>query len=241
MKKILRFIITKKNLRWTLLFALIVIVIIFFTVNRNNDVIVIKKHRLYQYFDNIKLEYNGRIQINKKSEEITKISFEGNTTELDSFPLYYEDLPQLIFPKNMAVVYPLTGKQYKINFFTTAYLDADEVCVKDKRLVKRLFDAIIYDGRDLYITTEDSTVTIGNDVYNVSALSYVEVNTFSQTVKMFDYKNEKYISVDNVIDEVIISNGSYKVNASLDLMYYDNKSKLFIKDVSKLTNLPKKG
>ena len=241
MKKILRFIITKKNLRWTLLFALIVIVIIFFTVNRNNDVIVIKKHRLYQYFDGIKFEFKGRIQINKKSEEITKISFEGNTTELDSFPLYYEDLPQLIFPKNMAVVYPLTGKQYKINFFTTAYLDADEVCVKDKRLVKRLFDAIIYDGRDLYITTEDSTVTIGNDVYNVSALSYVEVNTFSQTVKMFDYKNEKYISVDNVVDEVIISNGSYKVNASLDLMYYDNKSKLFIKDVSKLTNLPKKG
>lgn len=241
MKKILRFIITKKNLRWTLLFALIVIVIIFFTVNRNNDVIVIKKHRLYQYFDGIKFEFKGRIQINKKSEEITKISFEGNTTELDSFPLYYEDLPQLIFPKNMAVVYPLTGKQYKINFFTTAYLDADEVCVKDKRLVKRLFDAIIYDGRDLYITTEDSTVTIGTDVYNLSALSYVEVNTFSQTVKMFDYKNEKYISVDNVVDEVIISNGSYKVNASLDLMYYDNKSKLFIKDVSKLTNLPKKG
>ena len=241
MKKILRFIITKKNLRWVLLFALIVIVIIFFTVNRNNDVIVIKKHRLYQYFDGIKFEFKGRIQINKKSEEITKISFEGNTTELDSFPLYYEDIPQLIFPKNMAVVYPLTGKQYKVNFFTTAYLDADEVCVKDKRLVKRLFDAIIYDGRDLYITTEDSTVTIGNNVYNVSALSYIEVNTFSQTVKMFDYKNEKYIFVDNVIDEVIISNGSYKVNASLDLMYYDNKSKLFIKDVSKLTNLPKKG
>ena len=204
MKKILRFIITKKNLRWVLLFALIVIVIIFFTVNRNNDVIVIKKHRLYQYFDGIKFEFKGRIQINKKSEEITKISFEGNTTELDSFPLYYEDIPQLIFPKNMAVVYPLTGKQYKVNFFTTAYLDADEVCVKDKRLVKRLFDAIIYDGRDLYITTEDSTVTIGNNVYNVSALSYIEVNTFSQTVKMFDYKNEKYIFVDNVIIKLML-------------------------------------
>lgn len=240
MKKILRFIITKKNLRWTVLFALIVVVIIFFTVNRNNDVIVIKKHKLYQYFDNIKFEYNGRIQINKKEEEITKITFEGNTTELDSFPLYYEDIDQLIFPKNMAVIYPLTGKQYKVNYFTTAYLDAEEVCVKDKKLVKRLFDAIIYDGRDLYIATEDSTVTIGTNVYNVSALSYIEVNTFSQTVKMFDYKNEKYTVVDNVTEDVIISNGSYKVNASLDLMYYDKTSKLFIKDISKLSNLPKK-
>lgn len=240
MKKILRFIITKKNLRWILLFALIVIVIIFFTVNRNNDVIVIKKHKLYQYFDNIKFEYTGRIQINKKEDEITKISFEGNTTELDSFPLYYEDLPQLIFPKNMAIIYPLTGKQFKVNFFTTAYLDADEVCVKDKRLVKRLFDTIIYDGRDLYITTEDSTVNIGANSYHVSALSYVEVNTFSQKVNIFDYKNEKYTSIENVVDDVIISNGSYKVNASLDLMYYDNTSKLLIKDISKLTNLPRK-
>lgn len=240
MKKILRFIITKMNLRWTVLFTLIVVVIIFFTVNRNNDVIVIKKHKLYQYFDNIKFEYNGRIQINKKEEEITKITFEGNTTELDSFPLYYEDIDQLIFPKNMAVIYPLTGKQYKVNYFTTAYLDAEEVCVKDKKLVKRLFDAIIYDGRDLYIATEDSTVTIGTNVYNVSALSYIEVNTFSQTVKMFDYKNEKYTAVDNVTEDVIISNGSYKVNASLDLMYYDTKSKLFIKDLTKLSNLPKK-
>lgn len=240
MKKILRFIITKKNLRWVLLFSLIIIVIIAFTINRNNDVVVIKKHKLYQYFNNVKLEYDGRIQINKNEDEITKISFEGTTTELDSFPLYYEDLDQLIFPKNMAVVYPLTGKQYKVNFFTIAYLDADEVCVKDKRLVKRLFDAIIYDGRDLYITTEDSTVTIGANSYPVTALSYVEVNTFSQTVNIFDYKNEKYTSIENVVDDVIISNGSYKVNASLDLVYYDNTSKLLIKDISKLTNLPRK-
>ena len=103
-----------------------------------------------------------------------------------------------------------------------------------------LFDAIIYDGRDLYITTEDSTVTIGANSYPVTALSYVEVNTFSQTVNIFDYKNEKYTSIDNVVDDVIISNGSYKVNASLDLVYYDNTSKLLIKDISKLTNLPRK-
>lgn len=240
MKKILRFIISKRNLRWIVLLALILIVIIFFTVNRNNDVIVIRKHKLYQYFNDVKLEYNGRIQINKKEDEITKITFEGNTTELDSFPLYYEDQSQLIFPKNMAVLYPITGLQYKINFFTLAYFDADEVCVKDKRLVKRLFDALIYDGRDLYITTEDSTVTIGTTVYKLSALSYVEVNTFSQIVNMFDYKSKKYTTIEDVTDDVIISNGRFKVNASLDLMYYDTKSKLLVKDIGKLKNLPKK-
>lgn len=240
MKKILRFIMTKKNLRWVLLFSLIVVVIIIFTINRNHDVVVIRKEKLYQYFDNLKLEYTGRIQINKTEGEITKITFEGKTLELDSFPLYYEGKEQLIFPKNMAVVFPLTGLQYKVNFFTLAYKDADEICVKDKRLVRRLFDTIIYDGNDLYVTTEDGSVNIGNNSYKVSALSYIEVNTFSQTVNIFDYETKKNTKIENVVEDVIITNGNFKVNASLDLMYYETKSKLLIKDVSKLTNLPRK-
>lgn len=240
MKKILRFIMTKKNLRWVLLFSLIVVVIIIFTINRNHDVVVIRKEKLYQYFDNLKLEYTGRIQINKTEGEITKITFEGKTLELDSFPLYYEGKDQLIFPKNMAVVFPLTGLQYKVNFFTLAYKDADEICVKDKRLVRRLFDTIIYDGNDLYVTTEDGSVNIGNNSYKVSALSYIEVNTFSQTVNIFDYETKKNTKIENVVEDVIITNGNFKVNASLDLMYYETKSKLLIKDVSKLTNLPRK-
>ena len=240
MKKILRFIMTKKNLRWVLLFSLIVVIIIIFTINRNHDVVVIRKEKLYQYFDNLKLDYTGRIQINKTEGEITKITFEGKTLELDSFPLYYEGKDQLIFPKNMAVVFPLTGLQYKVNFFTLAYKDADEICVKDKRLVRRLFDTIIYDGNDLYVTTEDGSVNIGNNSYKVSALSYVEVNTFSQTVNIFDYETKKNTKIENVVEDVIITNGNFKVNASLDLMYYETKSKLLIKDVSKLTNLPRK-
>lgn len=240
MKKILRFIMTKKNLRWVLLFSLIVVVIIIFTINRNHDVVVIRKEKLYQYFDNLKLEYTGRIQINKTEGEITKITFEGKTVELDSFPLYYEGKDQVIFPKNMAVVFPLTGLQYKVNFFTLAYKDADEICVKDKRLVRRLFDTIIYDGNDLYVTTEDGSVNIGNNSYKVSALSYIEVNTFSQTVNIFDYETKKNTKIENVVEDVIITNGNFKVNASLDLMYYETKSKLLIKDVSKLTNLPRK-
>ena len=240
MKKILRFIMTKKNLRWVLLFSLIVVVIIIFTINRNHDVVVIRKEKLYQYFDNLKLEYTGRIQINKTEGEITKITFEGKTVELDSFPLYYEGKDQVIFPKNMAVVFPLTGLQYKVNFFTLAYKDADEICVKDKRLVRRLFDTIIYDGNDLYVTTEDGSVNIGNNSYKVSALSYIEVNTFSQTVNIFDYETKKNTKIENVVEDVIITNGNFKVNASLDLMYYETKSKLLIKDVSKLTNLSRK-
>ena len=231
---------TKKNLRWVLLFSLIVVVIIIFTINRNHDVVVIRKEKLYQYFDNLKLEYTGRIQINKTEGEITKITFEGKTVELDSFPLYYEGKDQVIFPKNMAVVFPLTGLQYKVNFFTLAYKDADEICVKDKRLVRRLFDTIIYDGNDLYVTTEDGSVNIGNNSYKVSALSYIEVNTFSQTVNIFDYETKKNTKIENVVEDVIITNGNFKVNASLDLMYYETKSKLLIKDVSKLTNLPRK-
>ena len=241
MKKILRLIFSKRYMRWIFLVAFLIIVIIFFTMSKNNDVVVIKKHDLYQVIGGIKVDYKGRIQINKNEDEITKISFDGTTTELDSMPIYYKDQEQIIFPKSMSVVYPSQGLQYKVNFFTLAYKDAEEICIKDKRLVKRLFDSIIYDGKDLYIITEDCTITIGDKNYKVSPLSYVEVNTFSETVSIYDYKSDEFTLVENVVDDVIISNGKFKVNASLDLIYYKEKSKLLVKDISKLSNLPKNG
>ena len=41
----------------------------------------------------------------------------------------------------------------------------------------------------------------------------------------------------NIMDDVIIQNDNYKMNASLDVMYYNDKSRLLIKDLSKLKHL----
>ncbi len=239
MKKILKMIFSKKNIKWLLLIMIIIVVILFITLRKDEDVIVVKDNDLYMYSDGIKLEYSGKISINKTKDEISKISFENEEADLDSTPLYYSDIEKVIFPKNMSIVYPLEGTQYKINYFSEAYNEFDEVVVKDKFVKRRLFDSIIYDGKDLYFITTNSKVSFSDKVINLSRLSYVIVNTFSQTVSIYDYENDKYTVYEDVNSDVIITNDKFKVNASLDLMYYGDSSRLLIKDISKLINLPK--
>lgn len=239
MKKILKMIFSKKNIKWLLLIMIIIVVGLFLTLRKDEDVIVVKDNDLYMYSDGIKLEYSGKITINKTKDEISKISFENEETDLDSTPLYYSDIEKVIFPKNMSIVYPLEGTQYKINYFSEAYNEFDEVVVKDKLVKRRLFDSIIYDGKDLYFITTNSKVIFSDKEINLSRLSYVIVNTFSQTVSIYDYENDNYTTYEDVNDDVIITNDKYKVNASLDLMYYGDSSRLLIKDISKLINLPK--
>ena len=239
MKKILKMIFSKKNIKWLLLIMIVIVVVLFFTLRKDEDVIVIKDNDLYMYSDGIKLEYSGRISINKTKDEISKIAFLNEEAELDTTPLYYSDMEKVIFPKNMSIVYPLEGTQYKINYFSEAYNEFDEVVVKDKLLKKRLFDSIIFDGKDLYFITTESKVTFSDEEIDLSRLSYVIVNTFSQTAAVYDYENDIYTTYEDITGDVIITNGKYKVNASLDLMYYGDTSRLLIKDTSKLINLPK--
>ena len=231
---------SRSNLKWLALLIIIIILAILFSFQRDIDVVEIKNRSLYQYLTGIKVEYKGTIHINKNKDEITKLSFKDQVIELDTTPIYYKGEKRVLFPKNMAVIYPLRGIQYKINYYSEIYEDYTEFSIKDGSLDKRLFDAIIYEGGDIYFLTEKSTVTFGDKKYELDPLSYVIVDTLNNTVSVYDYTNDKFDVLEEVRDQVIITNGKYKVNASLDLMYYNDTSKLFIKDVSKLMNLPKK-
>ena len=141
--RILKKIFSKKNIKWVALLIIIVIAVIFVTLRKDNDIVVIKNHNMYQYLHGFRVDYTGRIQINKNEEEITKISFKGNDTELDSTPLYYADSERVLFPKSMAIIYPLEGKQFRINYYSEAFTEFDEVVIKEKSDKKRLFDSII--------------------------------------------------------------------------------------------------
>ena len=237
--KIIKSIFNVKNIKWIALLIIIVIVILIFTMKKEIDVIVIKKYDLYQYLTGIKIEYTGNIVINKTKDEITTLTFDDQKIELDSTPVYFNGLDKAIFPKNMAIIYPLEGLQFKVNYYSTIYTDFDELSIKDRSLEKRLFNSIIYDGSDLYFITEKSTVSIGTQQVEVSPLSYVIADTFNKIVTIYDYESDTLTQYDNTLEDVIISNGDYKVNASLDLIYYGDSSKLLIKNINGLKNLSK--
>ena len=236
-KKIAKFI--KKNYIWLILLLILLIVAILFAFRGNIDKVIIKDHNLYQYTDGIKLEYTGEIMIDKETDEITQLSVKDVVMELGTDPIYYEDEMKVLFPKNMAVMFPLHGSQYKVNYYTTVYRDLDDIYIEDRSLKRTLKDAIIYDGGDIYLVIDKSTVTIGKEKIEVSPLSLVVANTQNKVAYVYNYDKEELTEFKDLKDEVIISTDSYKVNASLDLMYYNEKSRLFIKSIDKLKNLEK--
>lgn len=229
----------KKNYIWLILLLILLIVAILFAFRGNIDKVIIKDHNLYQYTDGIKLEYTGEIMIDKETDEITQLSVKDIVMELGTDPIYYEDEMKVLFPKNMAVVFPLHGTQYKVNYYTTVYRDIDDIYIEDRSLKRTIKDAIIYDGGDIYLVVDKSTVTIGKEKIEVSPLSLVVANTQNKVAYVYNYDKEELKEFKDLKDEVIISTDSYKVNASLDLMYYNEKSRLFIKSIDKLKNLEK--
>ncbi len=236
-KKIAKFF--KKNYIWLILLLILLIVAILFAFRGNIDKVVIKDHNLYQYTDGIKLEYTGEIMIDKETDEITQLSVKDVVMELGTDPIYYEDEMKVLFPKNMAVMFPLHGSQYKVNYYTTVYRDLDDIYIEDRSLKRTLKNAIVYDGGDIYLVIDKSTVTIGKEKIDVSPLSLVVANTQNKVAYVYNYDKEELREFKDLKDEVIISTDSYKVNASLDLMYYNEKSRLFIKSIDKLKNLEK--
>lgn len=229
----------KKNYIWLILLLILLIVAILFAFRGSIDKVIIKDHNLYQYTDGIKLEYTGEIMIDKETDEITQLSVKDIVMELGTDPIYYEDEMKVLFPKNMAVVFPLHGTQYKVNYYTTVYRDIDDIYIEDRSLKRTIKDAIIYDGGDIYLVVDKSTVTIGKEKIEVSPLSLVVANTQNKVAYVYNYDKQEFKEFKDLKDEVIISTDSYKVNASLDLMYYNGKSRLFIKSIDKLKNLEK--
>lgn len=229
----------KKNYIWFVLLLILIIVAILFAFRGNIDKVVIKDHDLYQYTDGIKLEYTGEIMIDKETDEITQLSVKDVVMELGTDPIYYADEAKVLFPQNMAVIFPMHGTQHKVNYYTTVYRDLEDVFIDDRSLNRTVKNAIIYDGGDIYLLVDKSTVTIGEEKIEVSPLSLVVANTQNKVAYVYNYENDEFKEFLELKDEVIISTDSYKVNASLDLMYYNDKSRLFIKSIDKLKNLEK--
>lgn len=236
--KIFNKIFNKKNIKWFALVLLLIIIILIFLLRKKVDEVVIENHNLYQYLNGVKVSYTGKIKINKDENKIIKLSFKDINIDLDTTPIYYKDTKKVLFPKNMAVIYPILGEQYKINYYSNVYSDSNFIYVKDGSLKKNLVNSLIYDGDDIYFFIDNVVVSFDDKSYEVGPLSYIIVDTLNGILNIYNMDSDSYNSF-NVSSDVIISTNDYKVNASLDYIYYNNKTRLLIKDVNKLGNLNK--
>ena len=120
---LIKLIFKKKNIKWFVLLLIIILVILFFSFRKKVNEYVIENHDLYQYFTGFKMEYKGKIKLDKTDNKITQITFGDDTVNLDSTPLFFADeekvrkdlgLEQKANPNEIHATCPHCGKDITV-------------------------------------------------------------------------------------------------------------------------------
>lgn len=223
-----------KTLMVLVLIALIVVVSVYII---RLDTEEIENHSFYQYFGGRKVEYEGALTITQK-QGITQLQLQNANIQLDSTPVYYEDVEnQVLFPQDMALVIPTqNGQMYKINRFTNVYQKDDIIYAEYRDNQNELTNSFIYDGNDLYFFIQNTVLTVDETSYEIPPLSYVIVS-YQNSVEIYNKQQDTYQIIPTTSTNVTATTDQYSINLSLDSMKYGEKEQLLLKRVDTLKSI----
>ena len=229
-----------KNDKWLRIGIIIVAVILIFVgykvfkaISDNNSRVDISGNDFYQYFSGIKNEYSGDMKILKHNDQKILILEDTSQVYLDATPMYYKnDLGKVLLPEEVEVVNPKTRVNQKLQAFSVLYKENEDIKVRKykKDEGESLKDVFIYDGQDMYMFLEETTINVGGTEYVVSPLSYVYV-TYRDYVEIYDYEKNEVTVLDNLKLEnnVMANTGDYTIDMSVDSVNYEDVQQLLIK------------
>ena len=214
--------------------ALIVIIVVVITIIGSLNSTTVESHEFYQWYSGQKVEYKGELTFTRK-EGITELKATDRKVTLDSTPVYYADeTSKVIFPEDMAVVYPNNnGMMYRINHFADVVEENGETYLETTNKT-RLKQAFLYDGQDLYFFLERTKIIVNGTIYEVSPLSYVKVK-YKQNVEIYNYQKDEYQLIDTTeVQDATVEADTYTINMSVDSIQTAEKEQLLIRGLSYL-------
>ena len=211
------------------------IIVASFFVKRTNQTIF-ESYTFYQYFGGEKYEYEGSIELTRNND-ITQIKFNDIKIDLDSTPIYYSAEEKVLFPENMAIVYPTdNGAMYKINRFSTIKREDNSVFFEKENQTKKLVNAFLFDGNDLYFFLEPTVINVEGQEYEVSSLSYAKV-TYNGNVEIYNKEKDEYTILEGNFKTVTAKTENYTMNLSVDSIQNGESEQLLIRKITNLNNL----
>ena len=219
--------------------ALIVIIVVVITIIGSLNSTTVESHEFYQWYSGQKVEYKGELTFTRK-EGITELKATDRKVTLDSTPVYYADeTSKVIFPEDMAVVYPNNnGMMYRINHFADVVEENGEIYLETNLATTtnrtKLEKAFLYDGQDLYFFLERTNITVNGTTYEVSPLSYAIVR-YKQSVEIYNYEKDEYQVIDTTeTQDAKVVTDTYTINMGVDSLQTAEKEQLLIKGLSYL-------
>ena len=218
------------------IFAIIILILIlvcsfvlFFEINDYRD-ITTEKHDFYYYFSSSRTDFNGSITLDTKG---VIISLDANNVALNSTPIYYVKSENgMIMPENMEVVYPYKNNpMYKLGKFSRIYYLNNYIYIKSEAGKGRIYDCFLYDGNDLYVFIENTTVIVDGISYELTPMSFVEVT--KGYIRIYNKKKDEYTVLEKY-NKAEAFTEEYAINLLTDSFTYNNKYYMLIKNIDKL-------
>lgn len=219
-----------------LLIVLLIAILLYSKEYKSNRYAYVSEVDVYQYFSGTKMEYVANISRNKKGV-VLEYENKDYVVSLDSTPVYVKDKDNVIFPKEMSIVFSLKDEQYQVNALSEIYKEHG-LYYLSLRNIKESYDHVFfYDGSNLYFFIDEVTLIVGNKTIELSPLSYVSAS-YGNFVEYYDYANDTYEMIDiSNNDEVFVKNDYMNVNVTLDEIVYKDGFTLLINDFSFLSKI----
>lgn len=197
--------------------------VLFFEINGYRT-IQEEKFDFYYYFANQRLDFNGKVTFNSR-DKILSLSGEGIT--LLSSPVYYSNTDAMILPSNMEIVQPYKNSpMHNLGTFSKIYYRGNYLYANIENGIGRLYDCFLYDGNDLYVFIDDTTVIIGEDRYELNPMSFIEVSR--DTIEIYNKKTDFYTVLPNTTGAMAYTN-EYSVDLVSDSVTYNSTYYLLMK------------
>lgn len=223
-----------------LIVVLLIAILLYAKEYKNNRYVELKEVEVYQYFSGIKMEYNANIGRNRKNV-ILEFGNDNFAVNLDSTPVYIKESGNVIFPKEMSIVFPLKDKQYRVNALSEIYKENNLYYLNIRNLNKVLENIFYYDGNNLYFFVDNTILTVGDREILLSPMSYVSCS-YQNLVEYYDKENDIFETINITNEKVIVKNDYMTIDIASDKVVYKDSFSLLTKDfnmLSKLTDIEK--
>lgn len=218
-----------------LLVVVLIAVLLYSHEYKNNRYANEDEVEVYQYFSGNKMEYTAIIGRNRKNVVLSYSNKDFNVS-LDSTPVYLKDKDSVIFPKEMSIVFPLDDREYKVNALAEIYMENQLYYLNLRNMNEAIEHAFFYDGKNLYFFIDAVTIMIGDEVIELSPMSYLSCS-YLNLLEYYDRENDEYGIIEFKSGSVIVENDYMKIDVGLDKVLYEKSFTLLANDFSVLEKI----
>lgn len=216
----------KKYIKYIIIFPLVLVLFVIVYIRNVIDKRELEEADFYQYIGGQKVEYNGKIILDK-NEDISELKFNEITIELDSTPIFYEkdNKTSVIFPETMNLVYPESnGMQYKTAYFIQLETNGEWISNEKGKIFENCF---LYDFNNLYFFIDNTILIVGEEQYQLDPFSYAIVD--DRMIEIYDKSNDQYYILEPNETVLAQSNG-YTIDLNIDSIKYGENERILIRN-----------